>query len=108
MGVFFGGYSITPQELTDAGIERDENGNISDPKALLKLGLIDEFNVTKDKYNSMSPDQKARFTGLTGIDDLDFEDDNTEAARTCVDSLQTGEAAAELLENLKRLHAELE
>ena len=108
MGAWFGGYTISPQELTDAGIELDENGNISDPKALLKLGLIDQFNVTKDKFNSMSPDQKARFSELTNIDEEDFEDDNTEAARTCVDSLQTGEAAAELLEKLKRLHAELE
>ena len=69
MGAWFGGYSISPQELMDAGIERDENGNISDPKTLLKHGLIDEFNVTKVKYNSMSPDQKTRFTELTNIDE---------------------------------------
>ena len=93
--------------MTDAGVERDDNGNVIDPKVLLKTGLIDGFEVTKGLYNRMSDDQKARFEELTNIDAGDFEDNNTEAARTCVDSLQTAEAAAELLENLKRLHAEM-
>ena len=33
-------YDIENQELTDAGVERDENGNIIDPKELLKIVLI--------------------------------------------------------------------
>ena len=98
MGILCGGYDVSTMPLEDAGIERDDNGNVTDPKALLKFGLIDRFEVTKGYYNRLSAESKARFTELTNIDEGDFEDDNTEAARTCVDSLQTSEAAAELLE----------
>ena len=44
--------------------------------------------MTKGHYLRMNDDQKARFTELTGIDEDDIEDDNAEAGRTCVDSLE--------------------
>ena len=34
-----------------------------------------------------SEEQKKRFEDLTNIDDIDIEDDNEAAARTCIDSL---------------------
>ena len=89
--------------MTDATrINWDEDGNINDPKHLLRLILIDGWQKTKGIYKRMSDEQKANFKTFTSIGAQDFEDNNTEAARRLVDSLQ-GDEAEKLLENLKRL-----
>ena len=83
-------------------IQRDVDGNITDPRHLLKLILIDGWKKTKGIYKRMSDEQKANFKTFTSIGAQDFEDDNIAAARHLVDSLQ-GDEAEKLLENLKRL-----
>ena len=55
-----------------------------------------------------SEEQKKRFEDLTNIDDIDIEDDNVAAARTCIDSLVNEEAARDLLDSLNRLYDELD
>ena len=49
-------YEIDTMELTDAGVERDANGNIIDPKELLKHALIKKWDVTKGHYGSLNDD----------------------------------------------------
>ena len=74
-------------ELLDAGFQTDIDGNITDPKELLKIGLIHQWGVTKGHYNNFNDAQKERFEQLTGIDDIDFEEDNVAAANTCITNL---------------------
>ena len=90
--------------MTDAGISRDADGNPTDAKELLKIDLIDNWDALKDFYNRFNEEQKERFESLTNIDDIDIEDDNTAAARTCIDSLVNEQAAQDLLDNLNQLY----
>ena len=97
------GYNVQASALTDAGVETDGNGNIIDPKEILKEGLINQWAVTKGHFNRLNAAQKERFEQITGIDDVDFEDDNVAAARTCIDTLQDEAAARTMLESLTAL-----
>ena len=102
MGAVIGAkYDVDTSELTDAGVQRDGNGNIIDPKELLKCGLINQWGKTKAIYEELSAEHKARFEELTRIDDVDFEDDNQAAARTFIDSIPNNDEAARIFDELK-------
>ena len=47
-------YEIDSEELTDAGVSRDENGRVNDPKELLKHCLIKKWATTKEVYGKFN------------------------------------------------------
>ena len=49
-------YEIDTEELTDAGVSRDENGRVNDPKELLKHCLIKKWATTKEVYGKFNED----------------------------------------------------
>ena len=73
------GYVIYPTAPTDAGTELDDDGNYINPKVLLDVGLVKQFDLTKGIYMRMDEDQKARFMNLTNIDEQDFDENNVNA-----------------------------
>ena len=45
-----GGCYATPRQLNDLGLELGDEETITDPKELLKYGLIEKWEVTKGLY----------------------------------------------------------
>ena len=81
----------------------DAQGNIADSKELIKLCLIQQWETTKQIHMRMTDEHKWRFEQITGLDNLDIEEDNISAATTFVDSLVDDAAAENSLAELKEL-----